>query len=164
MKTLYITGFMGAGKTTIGKAMGELWQVPVLDTDQEVERKWGKTVREMFEQEGEGVFRSRETEMLQALPCQDAIITTGGGIVGKEENRQWMKRNGTVLYLYCDPELIAERLREDTTRPLLQQDNLDAFFSLFRARQPLYEEADIQIDTTGKSIAAIVAEIEEKIK
>ena len=68
-----------------------------------------------------------ESEMLRSLPVRNAIITTGSGIIEREENRKWMKENGIVVYLYCDPHVIAERLREDTTRPLFQKKDIDAF-------------------------------------
>lgn len=121
MQAIYITGFMGAGKTTIGKALSDKLGIPVVDTDQRIEEKHGKLIRDIFAEEGEISFRQYESAMLQALPTSDIIITTGGGIVESTNNRQWMSENGIVVYLYCDPYVIAERLSEDTTRPLFQK-------------------------------------------
>ena len=101
--------------------------------------------------------------MLRSLPIHNVIITTGGGIIERAENRKWMKENGTVVYLYCDPYVIAERLREDTTRPLFQKKDIDAFVAKFESRRAYYEEAHIHIDTTNKSVKQIMNELKEKI-
>lgn len=108
-------------------------------------------------------FREYESEMLRSLPSCNVIITTGGGIIEREENRKWMKENGTVVYLYCDPHVIAERLREDTTRPLFQKKDIEAFVAKFESRRAYYEEAHIHIDTTNKSVKQIMNELKEKI-
>ncbi|EEM15267.1 MULTISPECIES: shikimate kinase [Bacillus] len=163
MKSIYITGFMGAGKTTIGRMLSEQLHIPVVDTDQKIEEKQRKEIRAIFAEEGENAFRQYESEMLRSLLTSNVIITTGGGIVERAENRQWMKENGTVVYLYCDPYVIAERLREDTTRPLFQKENIEAFVEKFENRRAYYEEADIYIDTTNKSVEEIMGELLRKI-
>ena len=163
MKSIYITGYMGAGKTTIGKALSKELDIAVVDTDQKIEEKQGKLIRDIFAEEGENIFRQYESEMLRSLSTSNMIITTGGGIVERAENRQWMKENGTVVYLYCDPYVIAERLREDITRPLFQKENIEAFVKKFENRRAYYEEADIHIDTTNKSVEEIMEELEGKI-
>lgn len=154
---------MGAGKTTIGKALSIELQMNVVDTDKKIEEKQEKEIRYIFAEEGEMAFREYESEMLRSLPVHNVIITTGGGIIEREENRKWMKENGTVVYLYCDPYVIAERLREDTTRPLFQEKDIDAFVTKFESRRAYYEEADIHIDTTNKSVEQIMNELKEKI-
>ncbi|CAG9613902.1 Shikimate kinase [Bacillus rhizoplanae] len=164
MRALYITGFMGAGKTTIGKALSSVLHIPVIDTDQRIEEKTKKIIRDIFSEEGEDVFRKYESEVLQLLPTKDCIITTGGGIVEKAENRQWMKEHGTLIYLYCDPYVIAERIAGDTTRPLFQKENIPSFIEKFEKRQAYYEEAVLKIETTNKSIETIVQEIQTQIK
>ncbi|PEE41829.1 shikimate kinase [Bacillus pseudomycoides] len=163
MKSIYITGFMGAGKTTIGRMLSEQLHIPVVDTDQKIEEKQRKEIRDIFAEEGENAFRQYESEMLRSFLTNNVIITTGGGIVERAENRQWMKENGTVVYLYCDPYVIAERLREDTTRPLFQKENIEAFVEKFENRRAYYEEADIYIDTTNKSVEEIMGELLRKI-
>lgn len=154
---------MGAGKTTIGKALSKELHIDVIDTDQKIEEKQEKAIRNIFAEEGEMAFREYESEMLRLLPVHNVIITTGGGIIERAENRKWMKENGTVVYLYCDPHVIAERLREDTTRPLFQKKDIDAFVAKFESRRAYYEEAEIYIDTTNKSIEQIMNELKAKI-
>lgn len=163
MKSIYITGYMGAGKTTIGKALSKELHMDVVDTDQKIEEKQEKAILDIFAEEGEMAFREYESEMLRSLPVRNAIITTGGGIIEREENRKWMKENGIVVYLYCDPHVIAERLREDMTRPLFQKKDIDAFVTKFESRRAYYEEAHIHIDTTNKSVKQIMNELKEKI-
>lgn len=154
---------MGAGKTTIGKALSKELHMDVVDTDQKIEEKQEKAILDIFAEEGEMAFREYESEMLRSLPVRNAIITTGGGIIEREENRKWMKENGIVVYLYCDPHVIAERLREDMTRPLFQKKDIDAFVTKFESRRAYYEEAHIHIDTTNKSVKQIMNELKEKI-
>ncbi len=129
MRAIYITGYMGAGKTTIGKALSKELGIDVIDTDQKIEEKQGRVIRDIFAKEGERSFRQYESEMLCSLPTKDVIITTGGGIVERIENREWMKENGTVVYLYCDPYVIADRSHEDITRPLFQKGECRSFCS-----------------------------------
>ncbi|GAB6412736.1 shikimate kinase [Bacillus luti] len=163
MKSIYITGYMGAGKTTIGKALSKELHIDVVDTDQKIEEKQEKAIRDIFAEEGEIAFREYESEMLRSLPVHNVIITTGGGIIERAENRKWMKENGTVVYLYCDPHVIADRLREDTTRPLFQKKDIEAFVAKFGSRRAYYEEAEIYIDTTNKSVEQIMNELKAKI-
>lgn len=163
MKTIYIIGFMGAGKTTVGQALSKVLRLPVIDTDQQVEKRRGKVIRDIFAEEGEVAFREYEREVLQSLSTPNTIVTTGGGIVENESNRQWMKDNGIIIYLYCDPSVIVERLRDDITRPLFQRENTRAFIEKFKKREPFYEEATIKINTTNKKIEDIVREIEQKV-
>ncbi|UOY93989.1 shikimate kinase [Ectobacillus sp. JY-23] len=159
---LYLTGFMGAGKTTIGKALSKEWNMPVVDTDELVELLTGKAIRDIFHEEGEEKFRQYETAALQSIKEDHVIITTGGGVVQKQENREWMLTHGTVLYVYCDVEHIFNRLHGDTSRPLLK--DRSAFIELFQSRQEYYKQAHYHIDTTGKRIEHIVEELTSLIK
>lgn len=160
MKSIYLTGFMGAGKTTIGKALGEYLKMPVFDTDEEIEKKEVLTISEIFERQGEAYFRACETRILGELPVEDTIITTGGGIVCKNENRKLLKEQGIVIFLFASEEEIAKRLERDETRPLLRGDKLERIGTLYKERLPIYKQAaDNIINTTGKGISEVVKEI-----
>ncbi|MDE3839575.1 shikimate kinase [Bacillus methanolicus] len=162
MKSIYLIGFMGSGKTTVGKSIGVKWNWPVFDTDEEIVKKVKKSINQIFEENGEDFFRLLETEILKQLPVNRSIITTGGGIVLKDENRRWMKENGAVVFLYAEPEEIFKRIENDDSRPLLKTNKKAAIEKLFRARLPLYmEAADFTIDTTGKDINEIIKDIEK---
>ncbi|EIJ83472.1 shikimate kinase [Bacillus methanolicus] len=162
MKAIYLIGFMGSGKTTVGKSMSAKWNWPVFDTDEELEKKVKKSINQIFEENGEEFFRLLESEILKQMPVNRSIITTGGGIVLKEENRRWMKENGVVVFLYAEPEEIFKRIENDDSRPLLKTNKKAAIKELFQARLSLYKEAaDFTIDTTGKDITEIIKEIEE---
>ncbi|EIJ78844.1 shikimate kinase [Bacillus methanolicus PB1] len=162
MKSIYLIGFMGSGKTTVGKSFGVKWNWPVIDTDEEIVKKVNKSINQIFEENGEDYFRHLETEILKQLPVNRSIITTGGGIVLKDENRRWMKENGIVVFLYAEPEEIFKRIENDDSRPLLKTNKKAAIEELLRSRLPLYiEAADFTIDTTGKDINEIIKKIEE---
>ncbi|WP_070120689.1 shikimate kinase [Bacillus marinisedimentorum] len=164
MKAVFLTGFMGSGKTTIGKVLGEETGLPVIDTDRAIEEKTGKSIPEIFEQEGEESFREYERNILGELPDSDVIVTTGGGMVVQQENRKMMKKSGTVIYLKCGLDEIRRRLEGDQTRPLLADDNAGKLEELFRQRKAFYEEADITVVTEGRPAGEIVKEMLSLIK
>ncbi len=161
MKAIYLTGFMGAGKTTIGKALGEKLKLPVYDSDERIAEIEKRTITEIFKMEGENYFREVESNVLRSLPTENAIITTGGGIILKKANRAFMKKNGIVFFLYCTPEVIYERLKDDDSRPLLAGDKMREIKSRLQSRLPLYREADYTIDTTDLTIEETVGKIIE---
>jgi len=159
MKAVYLTGFMGAGKTTIGQKLGQVLNMPVVDTDQFIEEKIGKRIVDIFSQEGEQTFRGYERSFLKEIPTNDMVITTGGGIVIQEENRQWMMQNGHVIFLYCDIEQIFERVQFDPSRPLFDSEKKENTSKLYRERMPFYNEAHYKIDTTDKNLDEVVDDI-----
>ncbi|MFC4558797.1 shikimate kinase [Virgibacillus kekensis] len=159
MKNLFLTGFMGSGKTSVGAALSELTEVPVLDTDQMIEEKYDESIKEIFRKYGESTFRKYETEILADFPHKDCVISTGGGIVGKRDNIDSMKKSGYIIYLQTSFEEIARRLKNDTSRPLWNNNNGETK-TLFDKRIKLYEEyADISIQTDYKSAREIAIEI-----
>ncbi len=120
MKSIFFIGFMGVGKTTIGKRVGEIVELPVIDMDSYIERKEKKSIKEIFELQGEEYFRLLETTALNKLMNVEGIITTGGGIIEKEENRKTLAGNEFVFYLSCSFDHLWERLQGDSTRPLVR--------------------------------------------
>ncbi|WP_075982287.1 shikimate kinase [Bacillus massilinigeriensis] len=164
MKPLYLIGFMGSGKSTVGKALGERWKLAVYDTDDEIVKKENKSINQIFEQIGEAGFRKLETEMLSSLPISDCIIMTGGGIILKEENIEIMKENGVVILLEATIDEILKRLEKDETRPLLKGEKKQNAMELFENRKAQYlAAADMTIQTTSKSVEEIIQEIEKRL-
>ncbi len=148
-KNLVLIGFMGSGKTSVGLKLSYKLKMPVEDTDKLIERREGKSIRQIFEEEGEEVFRKKETELLGELADRQGrvIYSVGGGTPVREENRKLLRQLGTVVYLQISPETVYERLKGDTTRPLLQCENpLEKIRELMESRKEAYEScADIII-------------------
>lgn len=161
--TYFITGFMGSGKTTIGQALGEKLGLHVIDIDQWIEEKEKKEIKDIFKEKGEDYFRELETEALQAVSEKNVIVTTGGGIVTRAVNREWMKKNGVIIYLHCEIEEVLSRLEGDKSRPNFRADR-EEMEKLFLSRKKFYEEAHITIDTTGKTVEEIVEQLTSRLK
>jgi shikimate kinase len=156
---IYLTGFMGSGKTTVGRLLAAQLGVPFVDLDYEVETRAGKTVRELFETDGEPVFREHEHEALRStLALPDAVVATGGGTIAFERNAELMQRAGITVWLHPTFAVIGSRIggigKQD--RPLFRDET--QAFSLYRQRLPVYGRADWKIDInateTPEEIAA----------
>lgn len=139
---LIFIGLMGAGKTTLGKYIAQMLNRPFYDSDHEICVASGVSIPTIFEMEGEQGFRDRESSMLQKLAALDNIIlSTGGGAPLREENRRCLREHGTVIYLHTRPEILLERTRYDTNRPLLQvEDPLAKLQELYNIRDGIYRE------------------------
>lgn len=164
---LVLIGFMGAGKTSVGKDLAELLGCELCDTDQETERQAGMAVSEIFRLQGEESFRKMETDTLRKLLKQTGedggftVISAGGGLVLREENRRLLKENAVCVYLKTSPEQVLHRLQGDTSRPLLQGGNVrEKVEGLMADRGPVYEKAaDITVNTDGRTPGEIAREI-----
>ncbi|KAB8128449.1 shikimate kinase [Gracilibacillus oryzae] len=159
MRSIYLVGFMGSGKSSVAEALYEKTKKPILDTDQLIVEKYNLTIPEIFAQKGEPVFREYETNILKSTPIEDAIIATGGGIIEKDENRTWLKENGRVIFLQTSWEEISLRLVDDQSRPIWNNQARDKQ-KLLEDRTPFYlEVADTIVSTNGKKVEDIVKEI-----
>ena len=165
MKNIILIGFMGSGKTTIGKALEEKTDMTFVDTDELIEAYEGCKISEIFADKGEAYFRRLENETLKDLlaSTDSKVISTGGGIVTNQANIPLLKQLGKVFYLRIKPETVVERLEGDKTRPLLiGEDKLVKVEQLMTGRKELYEmAADKTIDTDGLSVSEIVCGILE---
>ena len=154
-----LVGMPGCGKSTVGRHLARLLGWRFIDSDQEIERLIGGSIRAYFEQHGEAAFRELEQQTLTTL-CQDThtVLATGGGAVLRQANRQALKSGCEVVYLRSTPEELFRRLRHDTQRPLLQvKDPLRRLRELYRERDPLYRDAaDFVIETGRPSVPTLV--------
>jgi shikimate kinase len=147
-KTVVLVGMMGAGKTAVGSALARMLDVPFLDSDEEIERAANMTVTEIFARDGEPFFRARESEVLARLlagsPC---ILSTGGGAFLAPDNRAAIAEKGVSVWLKADLDLLWQRVRHKTTRPLLRTSDPKATLAgLLEARQPVYALAGLTVE------------------
>ncbi|MGZ5099375.1 MAG: shikimate kinase [Usitatibacter sp.] len=159
---IFLVGMMGAGKTTLGKALAQRMHLEFIDTDKVLVERTGVPIATIFEIEGEEGFRRREAAVLAELAERDeCVIATGGGVVLLEQNRQVMRRRGTVVYLRARLEHLWERTRHDATRPLLATPDPRATLARsLEERDPLYlEAAHIVIDSGAQSAATLAGRV-----
>src|SRR5574340_1795539 len=124
MNNIVLTGFMGTGKTTIGKALSKRLGMRLVDVDEEIESSEKMTINDIFRTRGEGCFREIETAMIKKLSAgRNIIISTGGGAVLKDENMEALRKNGIVFCLVASADTILERTASNEDRPLLKVDN-----------------------------------------
>jgi len=167
-KNLILIGFMGCGKTTVGLRLSYRLRIPVEDTDKLIEQNEGRTISEIFARDGEAAFRKMETELLEGIAQRKyaRILSVGGGTPTNPVNRELLKQIGTVIYLRVRPETVYERLKTDTTRPLLQcEDPLSRIRQLLEERRQAYETcADIIVDVDDMTVDEILDQIEKEWK
>ena len=167
---IYLTGFMGSGKSTTGLVLARKLDYDFLDLDLQIEKGAKKSVATIFEEEGEAVFRAREAELLkETLPRNHLVIATGGGTMLSPESLLRAKSAGLVVYLRLDAEALAKRLRRVTNRPILRDSNGEilperAFFERIKAllsqRTPFYEQADLIVEVGSLSPESVAEAIE----
>jgi len=151
MKNIVLVGFMGTGKTTVGKLLAEQTGMPLVDMDTQIEKRAGKTINEIFAQDGEPHFRALEREMAQELASKNGqIISTGGGIVLNPDNIADFEKTGLVVCLLADADTVLDRVRHDSSRPLLADDKESKIVELLQSRKHLYESIPHKIDTSGR--------------
>ncbi|MBP9945203.1 MAG: shikimate kinase [Vicinamibacteria bacterium] len=153
-RNIFLVGMMGAGKTTVGKALARRLGRQFIDCDREIVERTGVPIATIFEIEGEEGFRRRETHVLAELAARrGTVVATGGGAVLAAENRRTMRASGTVIYLRVSLDHLHERTRRDTARPLLATgDRRATLESLLEKRHPLYQEAaDLVVDSGAQS-------------
>ena len=153
-KRCSLVGMPGSGKSTVGRQLARRLDVPFIDLDQRLEEVLGSTIRQYFEEQGEVAFRDREAQLLAELTAApgDMILSTGGGAVLREENRNHLlSGGGSVMYLRATPDEIFKRIRHDKTRPLLQVANpLQRLRDLYAVRDPLYRASSHYVIETGR--------------
>ena len=160
---LVLIGFMGSGKTSVGIRLSFVMKRAIEDTDKMIEKREGKTISAIFAEEGEAVFREKETALLKELSgtLHHKILSVGGGTPLREENQKLLKQIGTVVYLRVQPQTVYERLKDDNTRPLLLCENpLERFTELLNQWKDIYESAaDIIVDVDGRDMEEVISNI-----
>lgn len=164
---IYLTGFMGTGKTTIGRALAEYTGYRYMDTDDMIEKLSGKSIEDIFKDNGEEYFRELEQEVLHKTFSEEkAVISTGGGLPVYKDNLLQMKQHGVCAGLTASIDEIISRVEKSgTVRPLLQSDDrYERIKSLMSARAYYYITSDFLVDTTGREIKDIVSEIVNRLR
>lgn len=165
-KTVVLVGMMGAGKTAVGTALARQLGVEFKDSDEEIVRAASRSIAEIFERDGEPFFRARETEVISRLlrgtPC---VLSTGGGAFLSETNRKLVHDVGVSVWLRADLELLWQRVRHKTTRPLLRTPNpRETLRELYEKRQPLYAQADIVVESAAeRSVEEMASRVVEAL-
>jgi len=169
MKTnIALIGFMGTGKTAVGKALAERLNKEFVETDALIEQKAGKSIPEIFQQDSEIAFRELEIEVIKKVAQeQNLVIACGGGIVLNKINIDRLRQEAIIVYLAASPQVILKRTSGDgETRPLLNvSDKAVEIRELLRFRKPFYERAaDIKINTSRLNIASVAEQIINRLK
>lgn len=172
MNSIVLIGYMGAGKSSVAFSLARECALPFLDTDTRIEALCGQSISDIFREYGETYFRDKETRLLMSLKDEDfeGILSTGGGMPLKEENRKLMKDIGTVFYLKAKPSTIAARLSHDNSRPLLAgakdaKEKEMRIAQMLALRESAYEDAaDVVINTDDLEVGEIVDIIIKKAK
>ncbi len=166
-RNLILVGFMGTGKTTIGKDAAKSLGFRFVDTDAVISRKAGKSISDIFAEDGEEAFRQLETEILEECAGKsDQVISTGGGIVTQEKNHPILRQAGYVIWLKASPEIIFDRVKRNKNRPLLQVDDpLKTIHGMLAERSDHYEAVqDLGINTDKLTLDEILFGIVESAR
>lgn len=152
---------MGAGKSTVGRALAEITGREFVDTDLVLQGRLGRTIAQVFQVYGEDTFRDHETSVLRALESTPSILSTGGGIVLREENWTEFERLGTTIYLQASLETLIDRLEKGKKkRPLLLVEDWEARLGqLLEARTPIYERAEVTVNVDGAEMDEVVQRV-----
>ncbi|MDD2581979.1 MAG: shikimate kinase [Desulfuromonadaceae bacterium] len=166
-RPLILTGFMGSGKSSVGKIVAERLGYRFIDLDAEIVAVTGCSINEIFARDGEQSFRALETSQLKRILSKGerCVVATGGGAVILASNRDVMRSSGMIINLKVTTEQVGDRLKGCTDRPLLAgNDSGERTKTLMDEREQFYADADIRIDTDGKSVEDVAAEILRRLK
>lgn len=161
LKNIFLTGFMGCGKTSVGRLLAERLGFLFVDLDEAIVKRAGCSIKEIFAQRGEPAFRELESQVLAEMAQGiGLVVSTGGGAVLAQANRELMRASGRIVNLTATVECIAARVSGDSERPLLQGDpSLERIRTMLESREACYADADLRLDTSTKSIESVAGEI-----
>ncbi len=160
-----LTGFMGTGKSTVGRRVAEMLKIPFFDVDDKISRQTGHSIAQLFQEKGEASFRALESATIQELSMQEkAVIATGGGALMNPQNRDFFEKRGILVCLTARTGTLLERLKNDFTRPLLAGENMQQRIDrLMQERQAVYAMCPVQVATDDKTIIQVAEEVVAKI-
>lgn len=164
-KPVFLIGFMGAGKSTVARKVARSYGVMSLDMDKYIERAYGSAISDIFAKDGEDGFRRIESATLHELAegPRNMIVSCGGGIIVRQENRECMNEHGFVVHLKVNADEAASRISDKSSRPLFN--DIESARRLCDSRMPLYEAAsDVTISTSGKDVRRIARELTDLLK
>ena len=166
MRNIVLIGFMGTGKTAVAKELAKRLGMKYVSTDALIEEKEKTAISEIFSKKGEGYFRKAEKDAVGAVSkMENVVIDAGGGACIDPENVKSLKEKGVIICLWSKPEVILERTKKYTHRPLLNvKDPLAKIRELLNSRKPFYERADFHIHTSEMSVEKVADEIERTVK
>ncbi|WP_248926505.1 shikimate kinase [Paenibacillus hamazuiensis] len=163
-KNIVLIGMAGTGKSTVGQALAAALGWEWVDTDQEIEREQGMPISQIFAERGEPEFRAIETDMIRRmLDGEKRVVSTGGGAVLAEANRRAMTEGGLVIALKAPAEVIIERVRSDSSRPLFQGNVEERVRTLAEQRKHAYDFAHVAVDTSAYTVEQIVRHIKDRL-
>ena len=173
-KHVFLTGFMGAGKSRIGRALAAEWNWPFYDTDALIERETGRTIMQLFEEKGESFFRQKEAQIIGRISAEayPAVISLGGGALMQKQNFKIIGESGLLIYIKSAPEKILERVKHSDKRPLLKVEKdasfnnrlLNKIIKMLEQREPVYARADVVYLRDGLEPEQIVPELSGLIR
>ena len=163
---IYLVGFMGTGKTSVGKVLAKELNMRFVEMDEVIEQREKRPITEIFAKDGEEAFRKIEKGLVAEISKEDnLVVSCGGGVVLDNENIKNLKSSGIMICLWAEPEVIYERTKDQFHRPLLNvKDPKKRIKELFNYRRPFYEVSDYSIDTSNLSIREVVDKIIKVIK
>jgi shikimate kinase len=161
IQNLALIGFMGTGKSSVGRLAAQTLHFTFMDTDQVIEAWAGKTITDIFQQEGESAFREWERRVVEDLTHRKkTVIATGGGLPANEANLASLKTHSLLVCLWASPETIFERVRAHAHRPLLNDaDPLAKIRDLLAVREPYYRQADVLVNTERRNLREVAAQV-----
>ena len=168
MNHIVIIGFMGSGKTRVGKRLAKDFDIPFVDIDRVVTKKMNLSSKEIFDRFGEPFYRALETTAVKALieDPEQKVISLGSGLPMQEQNEKYIKKLGTVVYLKGSYETLKKRLENFSSNPLIEgADKADKIKKLLKQRDPVYAKfADVEMITGDKPFEELIGQLEEKLK
>ena len=165
MENIYLVGFMGAGKTTVGKLLAQRLDFTFVDIDEIIVSQLNMPITRIFDEEGESFFRAQETETLHDISLNSSqVVATGGGVIESTENINIMKSTGVMIFLDVDWETIQSRISQNNERPLaIPGDNWISTRKLYENRLSQYRLANITLCSSDKSVDQLVADLEDRL-